>query len=488
MKPEYLFAETILFLTNTINVWTAICPRGYWSAHVESLSNGKGINQFTSDRNASLRYIPTGNEPICRFCPNISCFIMRQVYDRKDSASDARKPRKSRNSTKILATTPKPVELFTQSTFVTSSSTYDTNKETNITMSCAPYSDLPFPEQIITYLDCVQIGQKDHYYLYIYTPVNKEDVVEPVDCIDPNFLKWIPKRERIKSLELGFPMRRLPPYFFRYYPDIMEKTEHVCIDSSAMLNNEIDPSDMQRFDGKVLTQVVFRHQGLKRNVLPPKEPPNTANTGCTSDEIVAECPRLAASGMGKTFPDRDCRYAASEMPINNGTVNKEDIEKSCPCVHCFYQKPEIQMSKAERNRLPVPKYVTTLFNMALLALVLFLIFGTVLGFCVNNKDKAMILFLTRTRKRKREWEEALAREAAERAAKEAEEQNLVNWNPFLNRYGMLAGGGAMGGFGPFSSRLPIGDADDATGGQFGGAQQLNAANQESAKGTTRKRR
>lgn len=89
-----------------------------------------------------------------------------------------------------------------------------------------------------------------------------------------------------------------------------------------MLNNEIDPSDMQRFDGKVLTQVVFRHQGLKRNVLPPKEPPNTANTGCTSDEIIAECPRLAASGMGKTFPDRDCRYAASVSDCSNYPLTK----------------------------------------------------------------------------------------------------------------------------------------------------------------------
>lgn len=126
--------------------------------------------------------------------------------------------------------------------------------------------------------------------------------------------------------------------------------------------------------------------------------------------------------------------------------------------------------------------------MALLTLALILIFGTVLGFCLNNKDKAMILFLTRSRKRKREREEALAREAAERAAKENEEQNLVNWNPFLNRFGgAVAGSGAMGGFGPLSSRQPVGNADGASGGQFGDAQHSNAASKESQKGSTRKR-
>ncbi|KAM7541318.1 hypothetical protein Aperf_G00000044581 [Anoplocephala perfoliata] len=395
---------------------------------------------------------------------------MRHVYDKKEA--DSRKTRKSRNSTKTLTT---KSELFNQSIS-------DPNKETNITMSCVPYSDLPFPEQIVTYLDCVQIGQKDLYYLFIYTPVNKEKEVVPVDCIDPNFLKWIPNNEKLKGIELGFPMRRLPPFFFRYYRDIMEMTEQACFDSSALINNRIDPNEMERFDGKVLTQTVFRHSGLKRNVLPPKPPPNLAETGHRSEEIVAECPNLTPSGEGKTFPNMDCRYAAWEMPINNTKVAKEDVEKTCPCVQCIYQKPEVQISKAERNRLPVPKYVTTLLNMALLTLVLILIFGTVLGFCLNNKEKAMILFLTRKRKRKREREEALAREAAERAAKENEEQNLVNWNPFLNRYGMLAGGGAMGGFGPFSSRLQTGNADGASGGQFGGA-----ANQESQKGSTRKR-
>lgn len=145
------------------------------------------------------------------------------------------------------------------------------------------------------------------------------------------------------------------------------------------------------------------------------------------------------------------------MPINDTLLVKKEVEKACACAHCTYTKPVIQVSSQERKKLPVPKYVTTLLNMALLALVLLLIFGTVLGFCIHNKDNAQLLFLTRARKRKREMEEALSREAAERAAKEAEEANLVNWNPFLNRYGgMLAAGGAIGGFGPFSARLPMG--------------------------------
>lgn len=91
----------------------------------------------------------------------------------------------------------------------------------------------------------------------------------------------------------------------------LKATEQVCIDSSALINYEIDPHDLQRFDGKVLTQTVYRHKGLKRNALPPKQPPNTAETGHKSDEEVAECPNLTPTGVGRTFADKDCRYAAS---------------------------------------------------------------------------------------------------------------------------------------------------------------------------------
>lgn len=231
MRPRILLTITLLFLASLITAWAQICPRGYWAAEVQSASTQKAINQYSSDRKYALPYGPIGNTPICRFCPKISCFIMRQVYDKKDSGADSRKPRKPRNSTKSLTTTPKPdpAELFTQSAYSTSTSSPDTNKEMNITMSCALYSDLPFPEQIVTYLDCVQIGQRDLYYLFIYTPVNKEKEVMPVDCIDPNFLKWIPSHERLKGIELGFPMRRLPPFFFRYYRDIMAVSRNLWL-------------------------------------------------------------------------------------------------------------------------------------------------------------------------------------------------------------------------------------------------------------------
>ncbi len=73
----------------------------------------------------------------------------------------------------------------------------------------------------------------------------------------------------------------------------------------------VDPSDLQRFDGKVLTQTVYRHQGLKRDVLPPKQPPNTAETGHKSQEEVPECPDLTQDVLGRSMADQDCRYSAA---------------------------------------------------------------------------------------------------------------------------------------------------------------------------------
>lgn len=91
------------------------------------------------------------------------------------------------------------------------------------------------------------------------------------------------------------------------------------------MNHEIDPSDLQRFDGKVLTQTVFRHQGLRRDVLPPLQPPNTAKTAHSSEEIVPECSDPTATGIGRTNLDKDCRYSAAVSvavfpPALNGTT------------------------------------------------------------------------------------------------------------------------------------------------------------------------
>lgn len=111
--------------------------------------------------------------------------------------------------------------------------------------------------------------------------------------------------------------------------DILKATEQVCIDSSALQNNEIDPHDLQRFDGKVLTQTVYRHHGLKRHVLPPKQPPNTAETGHTSDEVIAECPNLTPAGVGRTFFNKDCRYAASVCEICLDKPENSQFYKLC---------------------------------------------------------------------------------------------------------------------------------------------------------------
>ena len=207
-------------------VWGDICPRGYWAAEVQSASTQKAINQYSSDRKYSLPYGPIGNTPICRFCPRISCFIMRQVSEKKDSRRESTLRRRPRpHPTHTLQTTPRihaMDDLFTLFDNTTATKIPDSQEEASIMMSCVPQSDLPYPEHIITYLDCVQIGQRDLYYLFIYTPISRENDVIPVDCIDPNFLSWIPKREKLKGIELGFPMKRLPPYFFRYYRDLME--------------------------------------------------------------------------------------------------------------------------------------------------------------------------------------------------------------------------------------------------------------------------
>ncbi|VDM21731.1 unnamed protein product [Hydatigera taeniaeformis] len=315
MQSGALVASCLSLLISLATLKADICPRGYWPADVQSASTEKAINQYNSDRKYSLPYGPIGNTPICRFCPQISCFIMRQMTEKKDSKKESMIRRRPRpHPTHSLTTTPRTSSLenlFPVFDNANATKLSEGHEDSNVMMTCVPYSELPHPEQVITYLDCVQIGQRDLYYLFIYVPVNKENEVAPVDCIDPNFLTWIPKREKLKGIELGFPMKKLPSYLFRYYRDIMEATEQVCIDSSALINYEIDPHDLQRFDGKVLTQTVYRHRGLKRNVLPPKQPPNTAETGHKSDEEVAECPNLTPTGVGRTFSDKDCRYAAS---------------------------------------------------------------------------------------------------------------------------------------------------------------------------------
>lgn len=158
---------------------------------------------------------------------------MRQVTEKKDPRKESTIRRRPRpHPSHSLTTTPKisaMEDLFTVFDNSSTGKSPDSHEEASVMMSCTPYSDLPFPEQIITYLDCVQIGQRDLYYLFIYTPVNKMNDVVPVDCIDPNFLNWIPKREKLKGIELGFPMKRLPPFFFRYYRDIMEVSKYLLL-------------------------------------------------------------------------------------------------------------------------------------------------------------------------------------------------------------------------------------------------------------------
>ncbi len=218
-------AASILLLCSGL-VTADICPRGYWAAEVQAAATQKAINQYSSDRKFGLPFGPIGNTPICRYCPEISCFIMRQETEKKEAKKTSPTRRRPRpHPTQAMTTTPKipsMEDLFTVFENSTATKAPETQEEANVMMSCAPYANLPYPEQIITYLDCVQIGQRDLYYLFIYTPVNKENEVVPVDCIDPHFLSWIKDREKLKGIELGFPMKKLPPAFFRYYRDIME--------------------------------------------------------------------------------------------------------------------------------------------------------------------------------------------------------------------------------------------------------------------------
>lgn len=198
-----------------------ICPRGYWPASVSPKNEGSNIGQISSTREFYLTHGPDGNEPICRFCPGISCFVVQQEIVKVDEEKEVAQKRRPRPH--ILSTTthaPQLDDLFTSFENISSTKSPKTAGMADTLMSCAPLSDLPFPHQIVTYLDCVLIGQRDLYYLFIYTPVNTPETI-PVDNIDPDFLKWIPDTVKLRGIELGFPMRRLPPYFFQYNQKLM---------------------------------------------------------------------------------------------------------------------------------------------------------------------------------------------------------------------------------------------------------------------------
>lgn len=112
------------------------------------------------------------------------------------------------------------------------------------------------------------------------------------------------------------------------------------------------------------------------------------------------------------------------------------------------------------EELRVPSSV---LSACLLIVVLLLIFGIIIAFCVMNADKLMIC-KTRSRKRK-EREAALASELAEQAAKEAaaaaaaadaESRQPMAWHPIYGRYGMVPPtmGGAFGAFAARTLEVP----------------------------------
>ncbi|VEL12588.1 unnamed protein product, partial [Protopolystoma xenopodis] len=49
-----------------------LCPQGYWASRVNTSGGPYG-----TDRTYELLYGPTTNEPICRFCPDVGCFIVK---------------------------------------------------------------------------------------------------------------------------------------------------------------------------------------------------------------------------------------------------------------------------------------------------------------------------------------------------------------------------------------------------------------------------
>ncbi|TGZ74011.1 hypothetical protein CRM22_001184 [Opisthorchis felineus] len=190
-----------------------LCPSGYWI-------NEPKLRGESSESNVE--------DALCQFCPNVGCYVVRRKIQDDDGESGqsgtTSVPRTTTMST-TLATSHINVTEYTTETNGTIGIENRTNEEQinyRMYMSCDHWASLPKPEEIMSYLDCVMIGKRDKYYLFIYEPRFEASRFPIVDCVDANFLAWIPNGTQLLGLELGFPMKSIPPYLFRYHQRIME--------------------------------------------------------------------------------------------------------------------------------------------------------------------------------------------------------------------------------------------------------------------------
>lgn len=208
-----------------------LCPMGYWPAAVDV--NG-GL--YETDRTFELPFMPDAEDPICQFCPNVGCFIVRRTVIKPPGAtgvSGTIPPSMSATeNTNPVAST---IAIGSGSSESTEGEMIDTTPETGsvaaneteqepdykLFMSCNHWDRLPHPTEIVSYLDCVMIGKRDEFYLFIYEPRFRPDPLPTVDCVDANFLQWIPNGTQLLGLELGFRMKAIPPFLFRYHQRIM---------------------------------------------------------------------------------------------------------------------------------------------------------------------------------------------------------------------------------------------------------------------------
>ncbi|VDP93950.1 unnamed protein product [Echinostoma caproni] len=233
MSSERLIFITLCIVLINSNVvmmenYTApqtLCPLGYWPAAVDI--NG---GQYETDRTFELPYMPDVEDPICQFCPNVGCFIVRRTVlkstDEIDGSGDITPSSGTEYSN--TATTTASDGLDTESMDAASESgsaqmgnETDSEPDYKLFMSCDHWNSLPAPTEIVSYLDCVMIGKRDEFYLFIYEPRFRPDPLPTVDCVDANFLQWIPNGTQLLGLELGFRMKAIPPFLFRYHQRIM---------------------------------------------------------------------------------------------------------------------------------------------------------------------------------------------------------------------------------------------------------------------------
>ncbi|KAG5448669.1 hypothetical protein CSKR_104096 [Clonorchis sinensis] len=424
-----------------------LCPKGYWI-------NEPKLRGESSELNVE--------DAVCQFCPNVGCYVVRRKIQEDDDESGqsgtTMVPHTTTMSTTLATSQINSTEYTTETngTIGVENGTHEEQINYRMYMSCDYWASLPRPEEIMSYLDCVMIGKRDKYYLFIYEPRFEASRFPIVDCVDANFLAWIPNGTQLLGLELGFPMKSIPPYLFRYHQRIMEETQYICIDGSSLENKSIPFADTERFASNKLAQVVFRKDSLRRDRRPPRglEAPNRKDF--QSDEDTIACPHIVHPLPANITPDADCQFSPSGLPTTSDRVDPTQAIKRCP-FRIHTKEKAVRRRKPNTGLLEELRVPPAFLSACLIVVVLLLTLGIVTAFCIMNAEKLM-LCKTRSHKR-REREAAVASELAEQAAKEAaaaatvdvQERQPNSWHPIYGRFGMVPP--TMGGaFGAFAAR------------------------------------